>query len=64
MNTTDQDVVLQAVEDAKRILREYIEPGPRDATLTMHGLIAILDKDELVHALDRMKKRRSIRLVE
>jgi hypothetical protein len=62
MTTTDQDTVLQAVEDARRILREYIVPGPRDATQTVHRLIAVLD--ELVHALDRMKKRRTLRLVE
>ena len=64
MNTTDQDTVLQAVEDARRILGEYIAPGPRDATRTVHRLIAVLDRDELVHALDRMKKRRILRLVE
>ena len=64
MNTTDQDAVLQAVEDARRILREYIVPGPQDATRTVHRLIAVLDRDELVNALDRMKKRRTIRLVE
>jgi hypothetical protein len=64
MNTTDQDAVLQAVEDARRILREYIVPGPQDGTRTVHRLIAVLDRDELVHALDRMKKRRTIRLVE
>jgi hypothetical protein len=64
MTTTDQDTVLQAVEDARRILREYIVPGPRDATQTVHRLIAVLDRDELVHALDRMKKRQTLRLVE
>jgi hypothetical protein len=64
MTTTDQDTVLQAVEDARRILREYIVPGQRDATQTVHRLIAVLDRDELVHALDRMKQGRTLRLVE
>ena len=64
MNTTDQDTVLRAMVDARRILAEHSAPGPHDATRTVHRLIAVLDRDELVHALDRMKKRRTIRLVE
>ena len=64
MNNTDQETVLRAMDDARRVLGEYIAPGPRDATRTVHRLIAVLDRDELVHALDRMKKRRTIRLVE
>ena len=54
MNTTDQDTVLRAIEDARRILGEYIAPGPHDATRTVHRLIAVLDRDEVVLALDRM----------
>jgi hypothetical protein len=50
MNIPDQDIVLTAVEDARRILREYIAPGPSDATRTVHRLIAVLDRDEVVHA--------------
>ena len=52
MNTSDQDTVLQAVEDARRILAEYNAPRPRDATFTLHRLIAVLDRDEVVLALD------------
>ena len=64
MNTSDQDTVLQAMEDARRILAEYNAPGPRDPTFTLHRLIAVLDRDEVVLALDRMKRRRTLRLVE
>jgi hypothetical protein len=65
MNNTDQETVLRAMEDARRVLGEYIAPGgPRDATRTVHRLIAVLDRDEVVHALDRMKRRRTLRLVE
>jgi hypothetical protein len=63
MNTPDQDIALTAIEDARRILREYDVSGPRDATRTVHRLIAVLDRDELVHALDRLKRRRTLRLV-
>jgi hypothetical protein len=30
----------------------------------VHRLIAVLDRDEVVHALDRLKRRRTLRLVE
>ena len=64
MNTPDQYIVSRAVEDARRILGEYTAPGPRDAERTVHRLIAVLDRDEVVHALDRTSRRRILRLVE
>ena len=64
MNNPDQETVLRAIEDARRILGEYIEPGPRDATRTVERLLAVLDRKDVVHALDRIKRCRVIRLVE
>jgi hypothetical protein len=64
MNNPDQDTLLRAIEDARRILGEYIEPGPRDATKMVVRLLAVLDRNDLVHALDRMRRRRVIRLVD
>jgi hypothetical protein len=64
MNNPDQETVLRAIEDARRILGEYIEPGQRDATRTVERLLAVLDRNDVVHALDRIKRRRVIRLVE
>jgi hypothetical protein len=64
MNNPDQDTLIRAVEDARRILGEYIEPGPRDATRAVEHLLAVLDWNDVVHALDRIKRRRVIRLVE
>jgi hypothetical protein len=63
MSTPDQEALLRAIEDARRILGEYIEPGQRDAAQTVEHLLAVLDRDDLVHALGRMKRRRAIRLV-
>jgi hypothetical protein len=60
MNNPDQDTLIRAVEDARRILGEYIEPGPRDATRTVEHLLAVLDRNEVVHAPDRIKRRRVI----
>ena len=63
MNNPDQDTLIRAVEDARRILGEYIE-GPRDVTRTVEHLLAVLERNDVVHALDRIKRRRVIRLVE
>jgi hypothetical protein len=64
MNNPDQDTLIRAVEDARRILGEYLEPRPRGATRTVEQLLAVLDRNEVVHALDRIKRRRVMRLVE
>src|SRR5258708_31774901 len=64
MNNPDQEMVLRAVEDARRILSEYIEPGACDATKTVERLLAVLDKNDLVHALDRINRRTVLRLVQ
>jgi hypothetical protein len=64
MNNPDQDTLIRTVEDARRILGEYIEPGPRDATRTVERLLAVLDSDDVVLALDRIKRCKVIRLVE
>jgi hypothetical protein len=55
---------MRAIEDARRILGEHVALGPRDATGTVHRLIVVLDRDEDVQALDRLKRRRTLRLVE
>ena len=64
MTTPDQDIVVRAMEDARRILGEYSAPSPRKATITVHRLIAVLDRHDVVQALERMKWRRGIRLVD
>jgi hypothetical protein len=64
MSNPDQETLLRAIEDARRILGEYLEPGQRDPAQTVARLVAVLDKSDVVHALDRMKRRRVIRLVE
>ncbi len=63
MNNPDQDRLIRAVEDARRVLGEYIEPGPHDVARTMERLLAVLDRNDVVHALDRIKRRKVIRLV-
>ena len=60
MNNPDQETLLRAVEDARRILGEY----RGDAKGTVERLLAVLDRSNVVHALDRIKRRKVVRLVE
>jgi hypothetical protein len=64
VSTPDQDTLLRAVEDARRILGEYVELGRRDATHTLQQLLAVLDKEDVVHALNRIKRQRVLRLLD
>jgi hypothetical protein len=65
MNDPDQDTIIRAVEDARHILGEYrLGEYRRDAKLTVERLLAVLDRSDVVHALDRIKRRKVMRLVE
>jgi hypothetical protein len=66
MKSPDQDllILIRAIDDARLILREFIEPGPSDAMRTVERLLILLDRNDVVHALDRTKRRRLIRLIE
>jgi len=65
MNNTDLDTIVEAMGDARRILGEYSSgPQPLNAALTLHRLMAVLDRDDVAQALDGIKRRRNLRLVE
>lgn len=64
MNSPDQEALLRAIEDARMILAEYVEPRPRDPVRMAERLLAVLDNENVVHALDRMKRRWVLRIVE
>jgi hypothetical protein len=54
----DQETLMRAVEEARGILGEYIKPGPGNPTRTVERLLAVLDRNEVIRALDRMRRRR------
>ena len=63
MLTDDQETVLRALEAARSILNECIA-GQRGAAMTVERLFDILDKGDVVRALDRMSRRRILRPVD
>jgi hypothetical protein len=64
---TDREVVIQAFEEAQRILAEYIEPGRGGAVATVKVLLDVLnvlDRREVVAALNRLKPGYGLHVVK
>ena len=61
----DQDFVLDAIEDAQRILAEHIEPGShRNPEITIYMLLCLLDRREVVAAIRRLRAGYGLRVVK
>lgn len=60
----DIEHLIHGVTAARTLLSQYIAPGPRSAVDTVDRLIDILDDRDFVATLDRLNRRRVIRLVE
>jgi len=53
---TDQQLALQAVSEAQRILNEYLEPRPHDNERILDRLVEVLDRADLVVAMSRLRQ--------
>jgi hypothetical protein len=60
----DQQLLVAALNEAGRIIAEYLEPGPRDADKTIQKLISILDRQDLAAAMTRMDNPHGLRAVK
>lgn len=49
--------VLEAVEQAQAILARYVEPGERDCERTINDLLDVLDRDQVVAAVEELEAR-------
>ena len=54
---TDQQLVLQAVNEAQRILEEYLEPRPQNDERILAELVEVLERSDLVVAVSRLQQR-------
>jgi hypothetical protein len=52
----DIDIINKAMEDAQAVLRDFIQPGPRDALDTLARMLEILDHQDVVAAQERLRK--------
>ncbi len=53
---TDQQLALQAVSEAQRILEEYLEPRPHNHERILDRLVEVLERPNLVVAVDRLQR--------
>jgi hypothetical protein len=56
---TDQQLALQAMSDAKRILEEYLEPKPHNNERLLDRLVEVFERPGIVVAVDRLQRTSS-----
>lgn len=64
MKLTDQQKVIETIEEVRMILGLHIQPGPQDAKKTVEAILAVMDNKKFLAAVDRLKGRQLLRLVE
>jgi len=52
-----QQLLVEAAAEAQLLLAGYMQPGGHDSETTLEKLIAVLNRDEIVRAIRRMKNR-------
>ena len=58
---TDQELALQAVSEAQRILEEYLQPLPQNSERRILDLLVeVLERPDLVVAVGRLQQRSSL----
>jgi hypothetical protein len=53
---TDQQLALQAMSDAKRILEEYLEPRPHNNEHLLDRLVEVFERPDIAIAVDRLRR--------
>jgi hypothetical protein len=57
---TDQQLALQAVSEAQRILEEYLQPRPQNnERRILDQLVEVLERPDLVVVVSRLQRRSS-----
>jgi hypothetical protein len=56
---TDQQLALQAMSDAQRILEEYLEPKPHNSERLLDRLVEVFERPDIVVAVDRLQRTSS-----
>ena len=59
---TDQQLALQAINEAQLILEEYLRPWPQNNERILDKLVEVLDRPELLVALGRLQQQSGLSL--
>ena len=62
MNLSDEELTLYAIREAQLILADYVQPGSTDADKTVQQLLEVLDRDDVVEAVDRLEAETGMRV--
>jgi len=57
---TDQQLALQAINEAQLILGEYLRPRPQNNERILDKLVEVLERPDLVIALSRLQQQNSL----
>ena len=61
---TDEELVISTLRRASLVLAEYSEPGQPDAKETIARLMAVLDRQDVALAMERLEKGHRLRVVK
>jgi hypothetical protein len=53
---TDQQLALQAMSEAKRIVEEYLEPRPHNNEHLLDRLVEVFERPDIAIAVDRLRR--------
>ena len=57
---TDQQLTLQAINEAQLILEEYLQPRPQNNERILDKLVEVLERPDLVVAVSRLQRQSSL----
>jgi hypothetical protein len=60
---SDQELAVYALREAQLILAAYVEPGPHASEKTIQQLLDVLDRNDVVEAVDRLEDATGLRMV-
>ncbi len=57
MTLSDEELTLYAIREAQLILADYVTPGARNGDETVQQLLDVLDRSDVVEAVDRLEAK-------
>jgi hypothetical protein len=57
---TDQELTLEAISKAQRILEEYLEPKPHDNERLLTMLVDVLERPDVLVAVGRLQRANTL----
>ena len=58
--TTDQQLALEAINEAQLILEEYLRPRPQNNERILDKLVEVLERAGLIVAVSRLQQQRNL----